>query len=328
LVSVVPAAILSLVFADPGHALFSTNDALRAIAVSVVVVAVVPIAEIRIGATVGAALVLVLFLVSTPIGVSSARLTLLFAIPVITAYGAVKGRWVALVVAIAVLAQPPITWGTLRNAGSDATQASYYQPLLDQLAAAGPLTGRVEVPELIGHWEAYYVARRMPIARGWLRQTDTGRNHGAFYDQRPNAQSYRAFLQRTATQYVAIADAPATYYARREIRLIDAGLPYLREVWRSAHWRLYAVDGATAIVSSPGVLVAEDAAHITLEAPPGSVVELRLRWWRWLTLDGEPGACIGQSDLGVALRVGNLRSSTSRYVISSSLTSGSGRGHC
>jgi hypothetical protein len=328
LVSVVPAAILSLVFADPGHALFSTNDALRAIAVSVVVVAVVPIAEIRIGATVGAALVLVLFLVSTPIGVSSARLTLLFAIPVITAYGAVKGRWVALVVAIAVLAQPPITLGTLRNAGSDATQASYYQPLLDQIAAAGPLTGRVEVPELIGHWEAYYVARRIPIARGWLRQTDTGRNHAAFYDQRPNAQSYRAFLQRTATQYVAIADAPATYYARREIRLIDAGLPYLREVWRSARWRLYAVDGATSIVSSPGVLVAEDAAHITLEAPPGSVVELRLRWWRWLTLDGEPGACIGQSDLGVALRVGNLRSSTSRYVISSSLTSGSGRGHC
>jgi len=328
LVSVVPAAILSLVFADPGHALFSTNDALRAIAVSVVVVAVVPIAEIRIGATVGAALVLVLFLVSTPIGVSSARLTLLFAIPVITAYGAVKGRWIALVVAIAVLAQPPITLGTLRNAGSDATQASYYQPLLDQIAAAGPLTGRVEVPELIGHWEAYYVARRIPIARGWLRQTDTGRNHDAFYDQRPNAQSYRAFLQRTATQYVAIADAPATYYARREIRLIDAGLPYLREVWRSAHWRLYAVDGATAIVSSPGVLVTEDAAHITVEAPPGSVVELRLRWWRWLTLDGEPGACIGQSDLGVALRVGNLGSSTSRYVISSSLTSGSGRGHC
>jgi hypothetical protein len=328
LVSVVPAAILSLVFADPGHALFSTNDALRAIAVSVVVVAVVPIAEIRIGATVGAALVLALFLVSTPIGVSAARLTLLFAIPVITAYAAVKGRWVALVVAIAVLAQPPITLGTLRNAGSDATQASYYQPLLDQIAAAGPLTGRVEVPELIGHWEAYYVARRIPIARGWLRQTDTGRTHDAFYDQRPNPQSYRAFLQRTATQYVAIADAPATYYARREIQLIDAGLPYLREVWRSAHWRLYAVDGATSIVSSPGVLVAEDAAHIALEAPPGSVVELRLRWWRWLTLDGEPGACIGQSDLGVALRVGSLGSSTSRYVISSSLTSGSGRGHC
>jgi hypothetical protein len=104
--------------------------------------------------------------------------------------------------------------------------------------------------------------------------------------------------------------------------------PYLREVWRSAHWRLYAVDGATAIVSSPGVLVAEDAAHITLEAPPGSVVVLGLRWWRWLTLDGEPGACIEQSDLGVGLRVGNLGSSTSRYVFSSSLASGSGRGHC
>ena len=100
---------------------------------------------------------------------------------------------------------------------------------LDQIAVAGPLTGRVEVPELTGHWEAYYVARRIPIARGWLRQTDTGRNDDVFYDQRPNAQSYQAFLQRTATQYVAVADAPATYYGRREIDLIDAGLPYLRK---------------------------------------------------------------------------------------------------
>jgi hypothetical protein len=328
MVSVVPAAVLSLLFADPGPALFSANDAFRAIAISAVLVAVVPVIEIRIAATVGAVLVLVLFLVSTPVGVSSARLTLLFAVPVLLAYAAVNGRWVAVVVALAVLAQPPITLGTLSNAGSDATQASYYQPLLDQIAVAGPLTGRVEVPELTGHWEAYYVARRIPIARGWLRQTDIGRNDDVFYDQRPNAQSYQAFLQRTATQYVAVADAPATYYGRREIDLIDAGLPYLRELWRSAHWRLYAVDGATPIVSSPGVLVAQDASHITLDAPPGSVLQLRLRWWRWLTLDGEPGACIERSSQGVALRVGSLAGSTSRYVISSSLTSGSGRGHC
>src|SRR5262249_36230467 len=153
-------------------------------AISVVVVAIVPVLEIRIAAIVGAALVLVLFLISTPIGVSSARLTLLFAIPVVTAYAVVKGRWVALVIAIAVLAQPPITLGTLRNAVSDPTRASYYQPLLDQIAATRPLSGRVEVPELIGHWEAYYVARRIPIARGWLRQTDIGRNDDVFYDQR------------------------------------------------------------------------------------------------------------------------------------------------
>jgi hypothetical protein len=328
LISVVPAAVLSLLFADPGRALFSANDALRAIAISVVVAAFVPITEIRIGAAVGAALVLVVFLVSTPVGVSSARLTLLFAIPVVTAYAALHGRWVALAVAIAVLAQPPITLGTLRLAGSDATQASYYQPLLQQIAAAGPLIGRVEVPELTGHWEAYYVARHVAISRGWLRQTDIGRNHDALYDQPPNAQSYQAFLRRTATQYVAVADAPATYYGRREIRLINAGLPYLREIWRSTRWRLYEVDEATPIVSAPGRLVAQDAAHIVLDAPAGSVVQLRLRWWRWLTLDGEAGACIEQSNLGVTLRVGNLGDSTSRYVISSGLTSGSGRGHC
>ena len=317
-----------MLFADPGHALFSANDALRAIAISVVVAAIVPVAEIRIGAIVGAALVLVLFLVSTPVGVSSARLTLLFAIPVITAYGAVKGRWVALVVAIAVLAQPPITLGTLRNAGSDATQASFYQPLLDQIAAAGPLTGRVEVPELIGHWEAL------------LRSRPDSDRAGMAAPDRHRAQSRR--LLRPTTQCAVLpslsaADCDAIRRRRRcASHLLCAPgdpadrrrAPYLREVWRSAHWRLYAVDGATAIVSPPGILVAQDAAHITLDAPPGSLLQLRLRWWRWLTLDGEPGACIEQSDLGVALRVGNLSSSTSRYVISSSLTSRSGRGHC
>jgi hypothetical protein len=39
-----------------------------------------------------------------------------------------------------------------------------------------PLTGRVEVPEMAGHWDAVYLARGLPLARGWLRQTDVRLN--------------------------------------------------------------------------------------------------------------------------------------------------------
>jgi hypothetical protein len=328
LVAILPAGAMSLLFADSGRALFSTNDALRAIAISVVIIALVPVRTVRIVTTLGAALVLLLYLVATPVGVSSARLTLLFAVPVVVGYARVRRWWVPVAVAVAVVAQPPITFGTLRQAGSDATRAAYYQPLLDRIAASGLVAGRVEIPELTGHWEAYFVARRTPIARGWLRQTDIGLNNEYFYRHPPNVQSYQAFLRRTATQYVAVADAPATFYGRREIRLIDAGLPYLRPVWRSAHWRLYAVADATSIANAPGVLVAQNAAQITVEAPPNSDVLLRIRWWRWLILDGDSGACIAPAEDGVMLRVGSRGGGPARYVVSSGLVGAAGRGHC
>jgi hypothetical protein len=325
LVSVVPAAVLSLTFADPGRALLSANDAARAIAVSALVAVVVPRRAIQIAAVTGAALVLAVYLVATPVGVSATRLSLLFAVPVVVAYAAVRRLWLPLVVALAVVAQPPITFGTLANAGSKATTAAYYQPLLDRLASV-PMTGRVEIPELTGHWEAYYVARHIPISRGWLRQTDTGENDDTFYSHVPNVQSYQAFLRRTATQYVAVADASATYYGRREIALIDSGVPYLREVWRSAHWRLYEVDGATPLVAAPGALVGQNAAQLVVEAPADSVVIMRIRWWRWLTVRAGPAdACIARTADGVALRVGKVGG---RYVISSDLHTSAGRHQC
>ena len=40
--------------------------------------------------------------------------------------------------------------------------------------------------------------------------------------------------------YVALPDARLDYAGQAEGALIAHGLPYLREVWRSRHWRLYA----------------------------------------------------------------------------------------
>ena len=118
-------------------------------------------------------------------------------------------------------------------------------------------------------------------------------------------------------QYVAVADARPTFYGRREIALIDAGLPYLDRIWSDRHWTLYAVRDAVPIVQAPGVLVHEDARSVELTAPPNSTVELHLRWFRWLSLaaGGGSGACLMADHGLVRLSTGT----GGRYVVSSAL---------
>ena len=41
--------------------------------------------------------------------------------------------------------------------------------------------------------------------------------------------------------YVALPDAPLDSAGRFEQKLVAGGLPYLRELWHSAQWRLFAV---------------------------------------------------------------------------------------
>jgi hypothetical protein len=42
---------------------------------------------------------------------------------------------------------------------------------------------------------------------------------------------------------VALPDAPLDGAGRLEGKLVAGGVPYLRELWRSQHWRLYRVMG-------------------------------------------------------------------------------------
>jgi hypothetical protein len=319
----VPAGVLSLVFSDPGRGLFSPNDALRAIAMSVLVAVITyrrPL--IRNAAWLGALMVLVLWLLPTPVGVSAARLTLLFGIPVVVAFIRLPRLLVPLAVAVAVLVQSPITIGTLTAAGDPATRSGYYQPLQAELNRLGPLTGRIEVPELTGHWEAAHLGGTMPLARGWLRQTDIGQNNDVFYAHPPNADTYRQFLDRSATEYVAVADAPATFYGRRETALIRTGLPYLHPVWSNPHWTLYSVDQAVPIVAAPGRLVRTDDSTLVLDAPPDTTLSISLRWFDWLSLAGPAGSCIDDRDSSVDLRTG----SGGQVTLSSRLVGASG--HC
>jgi len=60
-----------------------------------------------------------------------------------------------------------------------AARADYFKPLQRFLATL-PDQARIEIPFTTSHWEGTEIAPTMPLARGWLRQLDTGLNP-AFY---------------------------------------------------------------------------------------------------------------------------------------------------
>ena len=155
-------------------------------------------------------------------------------------------------------------------AGDPSTTTAYYQPLLRFLSAqpgGRARQFRIEIPFTNSHWEADRVATRFPLARGWERQLDVADNP-VFYDGRLNAATYERWLHRNAVRFVALPDARLDYSARAEGALIRSGLPYLRPVMRSAHWRVFAVADPTPIAQGAATLTAMGPDWIALRGPP------------------------------------------------------------
>src|SRR5207302_6308432 len=98
--------------------------------------------------------------------------------------------------------------------------------------------------------------------------------------------------------YVALPDAPLDYSARSESRLLRARggqVPsYLREIWSSAHWRLYAVLGATALAQAPAVLTDVGSDSFVLQAPSAGDFVVRLHFSPYWALAGGHG-CVARA---------------------------------
>jgi hypothetical protein len=207
---------------------------------------------LRAGILIYAGVCVVLFIVHTQVGANAARLGSLFGGPVL-ALGLAGRRPVAL----AILALPLLWWqwvAPVRDfaAGQDdpSVTAAYYRPLIDELdllTRGEPV--RIEIPPTRNRYEANYVAPHFPLARGWLRQSESG-DFDLFTGDNLTAASYLAWLQERGVSYVALADADSDYLADDEDDLIRGGLPYLRPVWSNEHWRLYRVRGAVGLVST------------------------------------------------------------------------------
>lgn len=314
-------APMALLFGNGGRQPFTVESMWAHVALAVLVVLVVPGGQrsIRIGAVLTVVLLLAAYVLPSPIGSNALRLPLLFTMPILAAFVTVSGRWLALLLAVVVWWQPPIVTGDVIRAGSPETRAAFYRPLVDELVARSP--GRVEVVPLRDHWESVYVAARVPLARGWERQVDTDRN-ALFYSSGLDSSRYLAWLHANAVSYVAMApDSIPDRYARDEAALVMAGVTGLREVWHDGTWRLFEVDDAVPLVSPPARLVTADRGGVTVESPSPGDVLVRVRWSRWLTLQGSVGCLAPGLDGWTAVRgIG-----TGRYRVTSGLSPGP---HC
>ncbi len=201
-------------------------------------------------------------------------------------------------------ANAPVT-DFVAASGDEAVSAPYYEPLLAELKTLGIGYGarpaRIEVVATVDHWEARWVAPQVMLARGWERQLDRGRN-GLFYGSEPlDAGTYRSWLERQAISYVALPDAPLDYSAKAEARLLldpaSGSGAYLREVWHSRHWRLFAVSGPTPLAQAPAVMTAASTESFTLSLPRPGSYETRLRFSPYWAVAGGSG-CVSEAPGG------------------------------
>jgi hypothetical protein len=118
--------------------------------------------------------------------------------------------------------------------------------------ADSPL-GRVEVVPTALHWEAAYVAPYFPLARGWERQLDTGANPIFYTPGALTATSYRT--RGCSPTACASSRCPTCRSTMPRSPRPSSCAPACRGcalLWRTAHWRVYAVVGAPGLVSGPG----------------------------------------------------------------------------
>jgi hypothetical protein len=181
-------------------------------------------------------------------------------------------------------------WGPVREtkavAQNESTSAAYYAPVLAflehvQAPPASPV--RVEVPLTRSHWEAALLAPSISLARGWEKQLEE-KYDGVLLDGDLTAAGYRRWLHEQAIGYVALPDTPLDPSSATEGGLIRGGLPYLREVFRSAHWTVYAVRDPTPLLEGPGRLTSLGSDSFALRATGAGRLLVRVRWTRFWTL--------------------------------------------
>ncbi|MGA7705452.1 MAG: hypothetical protein WB998_11210 [Solirubrobacteraceae bacterium] len=246
-----PILILSLAYPEDGYEPFAASAFWPALA-GVVLIALLlprgPLTErgrttVRVGCALYALALIASYAIHTPMGGNAARLGPLLAGPLLAGVLWEKRRATLLVLAPLLvywqLATPIRDYASI--SGDPSVKAAYYAPVLAelrQLTQGKPTI--VEVPLTKAHWEAAYLAGHdgVELARGWERQLDT-RYAAIFYRPSLSAAAYRSWLLENKVQYVALPDAPLDKAGTLEGAMVARGLPYLRELWRSKHWRVY-----------------------------------------------------------------------------------------
>lgn len=275
LAALLPLLALVLLYPEPGYFPFDASSFWPALAATLALAALVrahrPTLMLYALALIGS------FALHTAVGGNAVRLGALLAGPLALLY--LKDRRALAAVLLPLFGywavQAPLR-DVVRAHGDRSVEASYYAPLLGFLhSRPGPF--RIEIPFTASHWEAYRVAPSFALARGWERQLDIAVNH-VFYTGAISSPDYARWLREHAVSYVALPDARLDYSARGEAALIRAGQPYLRLLWRSADWRVYAVAGAAPLATAPARMTAMSSGGFALAFDAAGSSEVRIRY--------------------------------------------------
>ncbi len=253
--AIVPILVLSVAYPEGGYEPFAGSAFWPALGGVLLIALLLPQGPlttrgrlvVRVGAASYALALIAAYAIHTPMGGNAARLGPLLAGPLLAGVLWEQRRATLLVLAPLLLywqLATPIRDNTSIS-GDPSVKASYYAPVLAELRKlAHDRPTIVEVPLTKAHWEAAYLAGHdgIELARGWERQLDT-RYAAIFYRPTLSPAAYRAWLTENRVQYVALPDAPLDKAGGLEGALIARGLPYLRELWGSEHWRVYRVMG-------------------------------------------------------------------------------------
>ena len=289
-----PIGVTALLFPEGGSEPFAFSAFWPLLLLAAGALLVVPrdASALRAGIVLYALVVLASYVIATPLGSNATRLGTLLAAPLLALV------WWPRRAAVLALAAAPLLYlgwqAPIRDMsaawGSPAVSTSYYRPLLSFLERQAGPPFQIEIPFTRFHWEAYAVASRFPIARGWERQLDI-KDNALFYNGRLTAFTYENWLHRNAVRFVASSDAPLDYSARGEQRLIDGRLPYLHPVMRSAHWRVYAVSDPTPIAQGAARLQAMGPDWLTLYAPAAGTSLIRVHFTPYWAI-AEGSGCV------------------------------------
>jgi hypothetical protein len=297
-----PALGLAVAFPEGGSQPFGFWAFVAVVAAALVVHHLLPEGErtLRTAALLYAAGTVAAFAIATPMGSNATRLAAMFAGPLLACalVGRARPR-VLVAVALPLLVYQ--WWGPIRETEKGATDPSselaFYKPLLNFLEGRADASTRVEIPFTRMHWESVHVARRYPLARGWEAQLDVKYNPLFRQGRNLTSERYGHWLRTNGVKYVALPDVPLDPAARQEAKLIERGLPYLKPVYRDAHWRVFEVERARGLTpTGSGATVRRiGPTSFILDARRAGPVLVRVRWTPyWRVTRGS--ACVERTD--------------------------------
>ncbi len=305
LVAAMTIAGLTLAFPIEGVEPFVASAFWAVPAFAVVALVLLPGRErvLRWGVALYALAAIAMFSVDNAAGGTATRLGALFAGPVLAL--ALAGRRP---VALALVALPLLYWQLwpavrdVRDADGDPSVGSaFHAPLNDELrslVAGAP--ARVHVVPTRNRWEAVHVAEEFPLARGWLRQAESG-DFELFDGGNLTPGTYREWLRERAVSFVAVPQGvELDYLGEDEVALIGGDLPFLEQVWENQNWRLYRVRGTAALVATveqplePAAdarlaALGPDSFELTADAPGSYLVRVHYTRY-WEVIQGD--ACV------------------------------------